>query len=425
MSLNSSGNTVAITGDGTASLDSLNVSFGAKSDTNSLTVNKTISGAVTVNGGAGNDVVTLNQSTINGNLSAKLGNGKNTGDTLNIEETTVNGHAFVSAGTVFIEASHISGNLADTQSAKNSSLVFADASVAGLVAINMGQYSTVTFIDSAAGKNHFSSAVSFMGVRHKDITIIQYGDSVTYDVTPTYKHAGVVIPKIASVTTPTVVSQPAAPTATPKITGTYDATNAPNLAVRVGGKTYTLGKDTQLTAPTTGNWSLDLTGSPLTDVTNPVVISTADSAGNTKAAVGSVTNEQAIIDSYLTKNNLTATKTATGLDYVVTTQGAGAVPAKGSKVTVNYSGFLLNADGTLGTEFDSNVDSKFNHVSPFQFTVGQGSVIAGWDQAFALLPVGTVAKLLIPSSLAYGKDGRTGIPSNSILVFDVTLVSSP
>ena len=92
---------------------------------------------------------------------------------------------------------------------------------------------------------------------------------------------------------------------------------------------------------------------------------------------------------------------------------------------MNYSGFLLNTNATLGTEFDSNTNPKFGHVTPFSFTLGAGQVIAGWDEAFALLPVGTVAQLIIPPSLGYGVDGSPpSIPSNSILVFDVTLVSA-
>jgi FKBP-type peptidyl-prolyl cis-trans isomerase len=84
----------------------------------------------------------------------------------------------------------------------------------------------------------------------------------------------------------------------------------------------------------------------------------------------------------------------------------------------------LNTDGTLGTRFDSNVDPQFNHVQPFQFTLGTGQVIRGWDEAFALLPVGTVGKLLIPSAMAYGSAGQGNIPPDSILLFDVTLLSA-
>ena len=134
---------------------------------------------------------------------------------------------------------------------------------------------------------------------------------------------------------------------------------------------------------------------------------------------GTVTSEQAIISSYVTKNGLTATTTASGLNYVVTTQGTGPVPVKGQTVTANYTGWIMNADGTKGTQFDSNTST-----AGFPFVVGVGQVIAGWDEAFQLLPVGTSATLLIPSSLAYGPTGNGSIPANSILIFDVKVLAA-
>jgi FKBP-type peptidyl-prolyl cis-trans isomerase len=113
------------------------------------------------------------------------------------------------------------------------------------------------------------------------------------------------------------------------------------------------------------------------------------------------------------------------LNIVTTTQGNGTVPHNGQTVTVNYSGFLLNSNATIGTEFDSNTDPKFGHVTPFSFLLGAGQVIKGWDEAFALLKVGTVAQLVIPPTLAYGAAGKPpSIPPNSILIFNVTLVSA-
>jgi FKBP-type peptidyl-prolyl cis-trans isomerase len=88
---------------------------------------------------------------------------------------------------------------------------------------------------------------------------------------------------------------------------------------------------------------------------------------------------------------------------------------------MNYTGTLLN-----GKKFDSNEDPAFQHVEPFEFTLGQGQVIRGWDEGIALLNVGAKAKLLIPSPMAYGDRGMPGnpanpdgIPANSPLVFDV------
>ena len=216
-----------------------------------------------------------------------------------------------------------------------------------------------------------------------------------------------------------------AATTTPTITGTYDSVNGPKLNVSVNGRTYTLGTDSQLTTPSAGKWSLDLTGNPLTTQTTTVTATSYNTQGDVATGTGTITSQQAIIASYLTAQHLTATKTASGLNYVITSQGSGAIPTKGKSLSVNYTGYLLNANGTLGTKFDSNTDSQFGHVTPFVFTLGAGAVIKGWDEAFALLPVGTTAKLIIPSALAYGTTGSgSSIPANSILVFDVTVVSA-
>jgi peptidylprolyl isomerase len=170
---------------------------------------------------------------------------------------------------------------------------------------------------------------------------------------------------------------------------------------------------------------LDLGGATLTSPVTSVTVTSTDHLGNTTTGTGTITDGAGIIANYLAANNLTATTTADGLNYVIMTKGTGAIPTAGETVTVNYSGFLLNSNGTIGTEFDSNTDPTFGHVTPFSFTLGAGQVIAGWDEAFALLPVGTVAQLIIPPSLAYGSAGSgTSIPPNSILVFNVTLVSA-
>lgn len=122
-----------------------------------------------------------------------------------------------------------------------------------------------------------------------------------------------------------------------------------------------------------------------------------------------------ILQDYFKKNNITATKTQSGLYYAVHTKGLGPNAKAGKKVTMNYTGKLLD-----GKTFDSNTDPKFNHVSPFTFTLGQGQVIKGWDEGVQLLNLGTKATFYIPSGLAYGSSGAGGsIPPNSVLVFDV------
>ncbi|MES2701575.1 MAG: FKBP-type peptidyl-prolyl cis-trans isomerase [Bacteroidota bacterium] len=142
-----------------------------------------------------------------------------------------------------------------------------------------------------------------------------------------------------------------------------------------------------------------------------------------------VTNVQDVVDQtkaddkalkdYFAKNNLTPVKTSSGMYYVITQKGLGETAKAGKKVTMNYTGRLLD-----GTAFDSNMDPKFNHVSPFSFTLGVGQVIKGWDEGVQLLNIGSKATFFIPSGLAYGDRGAGGaIPPNSPLIFDVELVS--
>src|ERR1017187_2165952 len=100
------------------------------------------------------------------------------------------------------------------------------------------------------------------------------------------------------------------------------------------------------------------------------------------------------------------------LQYLVLTNGTGAVPAASDTVTVNYRGTLID-----GTEFDSS----YKHGQPASFPVG--GVIHGWTEALEKMPVGSKWKLFIPAELAYGEQGRPGIPPNSTLIFEVELLS--
>ncbi len=124
-----------------------------------------------------------------------------------------------------------------------------------------------------------------------------------------------------------------------------------------------------------------------------------------------------LLQEYFAKNNITATKTESGLYYSISQKGLGAKAAVGKKVTMNYTGKTMD-----GKAFDSNVDPKFNHVSPFTFTLGVGQVIKGWDEGVQQLQIGSKGALYIPSGMAYGPGGNNGIAPNSILIFDVEVV---
>jgi FKBP-type peptidyl-prolyl cis-trans isomerase FkpA len=109
------------------------------------------------------------------------------------------------------------------------------------------------------------------------------------------------------------------------------------------------------------------------------------------------------------------THTASGLYYQDLEVGTGDEAAAGVTVTVHYEGWLAD-----GTKFDSSRDRGM----PFEFLLGVGLVIAGWDEGVAGMRVGGMRKLVIPPQLAYGSAGAGGgvIPPNATLVFDVELL---
>jgi len=112
-------------------------------------------------------------------------------------------------------------------------------------------------------------------------------------------------------------------------------------------------------------------------------------------------------------DGLPVQETESGLKLIIVEQGTGPKPQVGSTVVVHYSGYLI--DGTL---FDSSVQRG----EPFSFRLGQGSVISGWEQGFALLTKGSKARLILPSTLGYGSRSMGPIPANSTLIFDVQLI---
>lgn len=110
----------------------------------------------------------------------------------------------------------------------------------------------------------------------------------------------------------------------------------------------------------------------------------------------------------------TEVTTASGLKYTDLVVGTGPSPQTGQLVSVHYTGTLLN-----GKKFDSSLDRG----KPFEFRIGTGGVIKGWDEGLISMKVGGKRKLVIPSALGYGARGAPpNIPPNSTLVFDVELL---
>src|SRR5690554_379991 len=131
-----------------------------------------------------------------------------------------------------------------------------------------------------------------------------------------------------------------------------------------------------------------------------------------------------LLEDYISDNNLNATKTESGLFYVIEEEGDGPEVEQGNTVAVNYTGYVLD-----GTVFDTSIEevARENNTfmegrpyEPIEFQVGAGRVIPGWDEGLQYLKKGSKAKLLIPSTLAYGdRQASEVIKANSVLVFDV------
>ena len=120
-------------------------------------------------------------------------------------------------------------------------------------------------------------------------------------------------------------------------------------------------------------------------------------------------NNEEII-AYIDKNNLDAQKSVSGLYYVIDEPGSGEQPTANSNVTVAYKGYFLD-----GKTFD---ESDANGIS-----FGLQQVIKGWTEGITYFKEGGKGKLLIPSHLGYGSQGRSGIPGGSVLIFDIHLIS--
>ncbi len=116
---------------------------------------------------------------------------------------------------------------------------------------------------------------------------------------------------------------------------------------------------------------------------------------------------------------MSMTMLASGLQYEDSQVGTGDEAKAGDHVSVHYTGWLQQPDGSAGKKFDSSKDRN----DPFNFPLGAGHVIKGWDEGVQGMKVGGARRLVIPAAMGYGARGAGGvIPPNATLIFDVELL---
>lgn len=277
-------NTVGISGDGKASLASIRVNCGWRDASNSVALNNVIADSVDVFGGRGADTVSMKNSIVNGSLRVSLR--QDQPDTLLIDHSTVTGSVFAASEKMTADHATFGGRVDVMQLGSGSTFDTTASTFGKEFTDRLGRGAVVNFHTSADGANKFHGATTLIGCHRQHATLNTVAAAAMNDVTP----------KLIFVDSHTVTG-PAAPTVASKagatmptsIGGTWDSEHAQALTVAVGSTKFMLGKNSQLSTPSTGAWLLDLTGVTLLKGTTTVTAVNSDTFGNHPQGTGSIT----------------------------------------------------------------------------------------------------------------------------------------
>lgn len=131
--------------------------------------------------------------------------------------------------------------------------------------------------------------------------------------------------------------------------------------------------------------------------------------------------DEELIQDYLKRNNLEATRTNSGLYYIFTKRNETGEPAKGkSTAYVHYVGRFLN-DSIFAQCTKESYDPEGSNPYYFRFRMNNGEVIRAWDEAVMLMKKGEKIRIIIPSHLGYGTTGRGPVPPNTVVQYEIDL----
>ncbi|PIQ47807.1 MAG: hypothetical protein COW03_12735 [Cytophagales bacterium CG12_big_fil_rev_8_21_14_0_65_40_12] len=166
----------------------------------------------------------------------------------------------------------------------------------------------------------------------------------------------------------------------------------------------------------------------VTEINDKQVIADRLQAENDKLIAIQLEKDKALIEAHLAENSLEAKQTPEGVYYVMTQEGTGPKAAAGDLARIDYvltllDGTFIDTSKKAVAEANNIYDTRREPYVPYEFEVGAGTVVKGWDLAIPLLNKGSKARLFLPSTLAFGANPRPGpITPNAVVIFDIEVI---